>query len=49
MWITDIARAVSHDTVQKTVDYAPGEKTHERMIGSEDALYNYEYENYLKF
>ena len=49
MWINDIVRAVSHDTVQNTVDYAPGEKLHERMIGSEETLYTHEYENYLKF
>ena len=48
MRITDIAKAVSHDAIQKTVGLRPGEKIHEQMIGSEDAPYTYEYEDYFK-
>ena len=48
MRITDIAKAVSHDAIQKTVGRRPGEKIHEQMIGSEDAPYTYEYEHYFK-
>jgi UDP-N-acetylglucosamine 4,6-dehydratase len=48
MQITDIARAVAPEAVQDVVGIRPGEKLHEQMIGSEDALYTYEYEDYYK-
>ena len=48
MRITDIAKAVSSDAIQKIVGVRPGEKIHEQMIGIEDAPYTYEYDGYFK-
>lgn len=48
MNIADIARAVSPTARQETVGIRPGEKLHEQMIGTEDALYTYEYPNHYK-
>jgi len=48
MKITDIAEAVSEDAIQKTIGIRPGEKIHEQMIGIEDTLHTYEYDDYYK-
>jgi FlaA1/EpsC-like NDP-sugar epimerase len=48
MKVTDIALAVSGDVKQEEVGIRPGEKLHEQMIGTEDALYTYEYKEYFK-
>ena len=48
MKITDVALAVDDTLNQEEVGIRPGEKLHEQMIGSEDALYTYEYNEYFK-
>jgi UDP-N-acetylglucosamine 4,6-dehydratase/5-epimerase len=48
MKVVDIARAVAPDAVHNPVGIRPGEKLHEQMIGTEDALYTYEYSDYFK-
>ncbi len=48
MKVTDIAFAVNKKAKQKEVGIRPGEKLHEQMIGSEDALYTYEYPKHFK-
>ena len=48
MKVTDVALAVDDKAEQKEVGIRPGEKLHEHMIGSEDALYTYEYPGYFK-
>ncbi len=48
MKVTDIALAVSKKAKQEEVGIRPGEKLHEQMIGTEDALYTYEYDDYFK-
>ena len=48
MKVTDIALAVDNKAKQEEVGIRPGEKLHEQMIGSEDALYTYEYSTYFK-
>ncbi len=48
MKVTDIARAVAPDARHHIVGIRPGEKLHEQMIGSEDALYTFEYANHYK-
>jgi FlaA1/EpsC-like NDP-sugar epimerase len=48
MKLPNIARAVSETAEQKIVGIRPGEKLHEQMIGSEDAAYTYEYDEYYK-
>jgi UDP-N-acetylglucosamine 4,6-dehydratase len=48
MKIIDIARAIAPNARQEVVGIRPGEKLHEQMIGPEDALYTYEYEDYFK-
>jgi len=48
MKVTDIALAISPDATHKEIGIRPGEKLHEQMIGVEDALYTYEYEDYFK-
>ncbi|MDB3911803.1 UDP-N-acetylglucosamine 4,6-dehydratase (inverting) [Paracoccaceae bacterium] len=48
MKISDLARVVAPDAEQKIVGIRPGEKLHEQMISSEDALYAYEYPKYFK-
>jgi UDP-N-acetylglucosamine 4,6-dehydratase/5-epimerase len=44
MRITDVARAAEHHVI----GIRPGEKVHEQMIGTEDALHTYEYDRYYK-
>jgi UDP-N-acetylglucosamine 4,6-dehydratase len=48
MKITDIARAIAPDAAHEIVGIRPGEKLHEQMISSEDALYTYEYPEHFK-
>jgi UDP-N-acetylglucosamine 4,6-dehydratase/5-epimerase len=48
MKVTDVARAVAPEAAHSIIGIRPGEKLHEQMIGSEDALYTYEYSNYFK-
>ena len=48
MKVTDIALAIDDKAKQKEVGIRPGEKLHEQMIGSEDAPYTYEYDEYYK-
>ncbi|MDC3262017.1 UDP-N-acetylglucosamine 4,6-dehydratase (inverting) [Candidatus Pseudothioglobus singularis] len=48
MKVTDIALAINDKAKQKEVGVRPGEKLHEQMIGTEDALYTYEYPGYFK-
>ncbi len=48
MKVTDVALAVSKKAKQEEVGIRPGEKLHEQMIGTEDVLYTYEYDDYFK-
>lgn len=48
MQVTQIAKVVAPNARQIEVGIRPGEKLHEQMIGSEDALYTFEYKDYFK-
>lgn len=48
MRITDIATAVVPEATHEVIGIRPGEKLHEQMIGTEDALYSYEYPDHFK-
>ena len=48
MKVSDLARVLAPEAKQKIVGIRPGEKLHEQMIGLEDALFTYEYEDYFK-
>jgi len=48
MNIIDIANATVPNAKHTIVGIRPGEKLHEQMIGSEDALYTYEYPDHFK-
>jgi len=48
MKMTDVARAVAPDARHEIVGIRPGEKLHEQMIGTEDALHTYEYPEHFK-
>lgn len=48
MNILDIAAAISENIETKIIGIRPGEKLHEQMIGSEDAPFTYEYDEYYK-
>jgi len=48
MKVTDIAKAVVPTAEHHVVGIRPGEKVHEQMIGSEDALHAYEYDGCYK-
>ncbi len=48
MRITDVALAVAPAAEQKIIGIRPGEKLHEQMIGHEDALHTYEYDQHFK-
>jgi UDP-N-acetylglucosamine 4,6-dehydratase/5-epimerase len=48
MKVTDVAIAVDEKCKQEEVGIRPGEKLHEQMIGTEDALYTYEYLDHFK-
>lgn len=48
MKVVDIAKSIDGDAKLKIIGIRPGEKLHEQMIGSEDAIYTYEYDEYFK-
>lgn len=48
MNIMQIANAISSSAEKKIIGIRPGEKLHEQMIGSEDAPYTYEFDDYFK-
>ena len=48
MKVTDLASAIDASAKQNIVGIRPGEKLHEQMIGQEDAMSTYEYEDYYK-
>ena len=48
MNIVDIAKACVPEADHEIIGIRPGEKLHEQMIGSEDALYTYEYPEHYK-
>lgn len=48
MKVTDVARAVDPAARHEIVGIRPGEKLHEQMIGIEDALHTYEYDDHYK-
>ena len=48
MNIIDIAKASAPEAKHKIIGIRPGEKLHEQMIGSEDALHTYEYAEHFK-
>lgn len=48
MKLTDIASAIAPDAKHDIVGIRPGEKLHEQMIGYEDAMHTYEYDEHYK-
>ena len=48
MKVTDLAKAISPEAQHEIIGIRPGEKLHEQMIGEEDALTTYEYEQHFK-
>lgn len=48
MRVIDLARTLSPTAKLDYVGIRPGEKLHEQMIGEEDAIHTYEYQNYYK-
>jgi FlaA1/EpsC-like NDP-sugar epimerase len=48
MKVTDVALASVPNAKHEIVGIRPGEKLHEQMIGTEDALYTYEYPEHFK-
>ncbi|MDA1155127.1 MAG: UDP-N-acetylglucosamine 4,6-dehydratase (inverting) [Proteobacteria bacterium] len=46
--VIDIARIIAPEARHKFIGIRPGEKLHEQMIGTEDALYTYEYDAHFK-
>ena len=48
MGIMDIAKAIAPEAATDVIGVRPGEKLHEQMIGIEDALHTYEYEDHFK-
>jgi FlaA1/EpsC-like NDP-sugar epimerase len=48
MKVTDVALASVQNAKHKVVGIRPGEKLHEQMIGTEDALYTFEYPEHFK-
>lgn len=48
MKVTDIALAAAPNARHEIVGIRPGEKLHEQMIGTEDALHTYEYAHHYK-
>lgn len=48
MKMTDLARVIAPNSKQKIIGIRPGEKLHEQMISSEDALSTYEYKEHFK-
>jgi len=48
MKLIDLGAIVAPGVEQRIVGIRPGEKLHEQMIGTEDAVSTYEYEDYFK-
>lgn len=48
MKVTDVALACVPEAKHEIVGIRPGEKLHEQMIGTEDAIYTYEYPEHFK-
>jgi UDP-N-acetylglucosamine 4,6-dehydratase (inverting) len=48
MKVTDVANAAVPGAKHEVVGIRPGEKLHEQMIGTEDALYTYDYPEHYK-
>lgn len=48
MKIIDLARSIAPGVQHEIVGIRPGEKLHEQMIGEEDSIYTYEYDDYFK-
>ncbi len=48
MKVTDLAKVIAPNTKQKIIGIRPGEKLHEQMISSEDALSTFEYSEHFK-
>jgi FlaA1/EpsC-like NDP-sugar epimerase len=48
MKVTDVAKACVSNAKHEIVGIRPGEKLHEQMIGTEDALHTYEYSEHFK-
>ena len=48
MKVTDLATAIDKDAKHEVVGIRPGEKLHEEMIGVDDSIYTYEYDDYYK-
>ena len=48
MKVVDIANAILPKAKFDYIGIRPGEKLHEKMIGSEDSMYTYEYKQYYK-
>ena len=48
MKVTDLAEAVAPGVKHEIIGIRPGEKLHEQMIGEEDSLSTFEYDEYYK-
>ena len=48
MKIIDMAQTIAPDARLETIGIRPGEKLHEMMINSDDAMFTYEYDDYYK-
>ena len=48
MKITDLGAAIAPEAKQEIVGIRPGEKLHEQMIGQDDAISTYEYDDHYK-
>jgi UDP-N-acetylglucosamine 4,6-dehydratase/5-epimerase len=48
MKVTELAKVIAPDAKHEIIGIRPGEKLHEQMIGTEDALYTYEYPEHYK-
>lgn len=48
MKVIDIAKAIAPNSRFEIIGIRPGEKLHEQMIGPEDSLHTYEYNDYYK-
>jgi UDP-N-acetylglucosamine 4,6-dehydratase/5-epimerase len=48
MKVVDLATAIDKDAIQEIIGIRPGEKLHEEMIGKDDSIYTYEYDDHYK-
>jgi len=48
MKVTDLAKVIAPDAKQEIIGIRPGEKLHEQMIGEDDALHTFEFDDYYK-